>query len=58
MLWPWMLLLVAVYCLVQVVRDYRAGNYIMAVAGAICFALLAFVPIQSNVIKVDILASR
>lgn len=54
MVWPAILLLVAVYCLVQIVRDVRARNYSMAAAGGICLALLVLVPIQSSAVKLDV----
>jgi hypothetical protein len=55
--WPWMLLLVAVYCLVQIIRDYRSGNYLMAVAGGICLVLLVITPIQSYAVKSDVVGN-
>jgi hypothetical protein len=58
MLLPWGLVLVAVYCLVQMVRDYRSGNYLMVIAGAICLALLALMPIQSHAVKLNVSTSR
>jgi hypothetical protein len=58
MLWLWGLLLVAGYCLVQIVRDCRAGNYLMAVAGVICLALLVLTPIQPHAVKLDISTGR
>lgn len=54
MLWPWLLLLVAVYCVVQIVRDYRAKNYTMAIVGIFCLILLLFTPLQSHAVKLDI----
>jgi hypothetical protein len=53
---PWgaAILLVAIYCAVQAVRDYRRGNHLLAAAGAACAIALLFVPIQGNAIKVDI----
>lgn len=53
-LWPWALLVVAIYCLIQIVRDCRARSYLMAGAGGICLLLLALTPIQSRVIKMDV----
>ena len=54
MTWAWALLLVAIYCGVQAVRDFRRGSYAMAVAGAACALLLLLIPIQSHAIKLDI----
>ena len=53
-LWPWALVLVAAYCLVQIIRDCRAGHYLWAVAGVICLAVLLITPIQSRALKLDL----
>ena len=57
---PWMaaVLLIAIYCAVQAVRDYRRGAYLLAAAGAACAILLLLVPIEGNAIKVDIVGPR
>jgi len=55
MLWSVILLVVAVYCLVQIVRDFRARNYPMAVFGCICLGLLLLMPIQADAFKLDLL---
>ena len=54
MLWPWALLVVAAYCLVQIVRDCRARSYVMAGVGGICLVLLALTPIQTRAVKLDV----
>ena len=54
-LWPWVILALSVYCIVQVVRDLRTGSYIMAVAGVICIALLLLTPIPSRAVKYDVI---
>jgi hypothetical protein len=48
------LLLVAIYCVVQAVRDYRRGAYVMAAAGAACALLLLLLPIKSHAVKIDL----
>ncbi len=48
------LFLVAVYCVVQTVRDYRRGAYVMAAAGAACALLLVLLPIESHAVKIDL----
>lgn len=53
-IWLWMPLVVAVYCAVQTVRDFRKGSYAMAAAGAACVLLLLLVPIESQAIKLDL----
>ena len=52
--WGGALLLVAVYCLVQAVRDVRAKHYAMAALGFLCAALLLLMPIRSQVVKLDL----
>jgi hypothetical protein len=49
------LLLVAIYCLAQAVRDYRRGAYIMAALGLACAVLLCLIPIETRAVKYDIL---
>lgn len=58
MLWPWALLLVAGYCIVQMMRDCRRGYYLMAIVGAICLAVILFVPIQPHAVKLDVPMGR
>jgi len=48
------LLLVAIYCVVQAVRDFRRGAYVMAAAGAACALLLLLLPIESRAVKIDL----
>lgn len=52
----WMvgLFLVAIYCAVQAVRDFRRGAYAMAAAGAACALLLLLMPIESQAVKFDL----
>lgn len=57
MLSPWLLLLVAVYCGVQTIRDFRARNYLMAALGCLCVAAILFMPMQSRAVKFDLPAS-
>jgi hypothetical protein len=57
-LWPWTLALVAIYCLVQVARDWRAGNYRMVVAGIFCLLFLALTPIPTIAYKLDLSAGK
>ena len=52
--WAVALLLVAVYCLVQAVRDVRGRHYAMAAFGFLCAALLLLMPIRSQVVKLDL----
>jgi hypothetical protein len=56
--WPWLLLLVAVYCAVQIVRDFRKRAYWMAALGLLCLALLLLTPIPGNVVKLDLPITR
>jgi hypothetical protein len=49
-----LIFLLVMYCVVQAVRDYRRGAYLMAAAGVACALLLLLIPIESQVIKVDI----
>ena len=53
-LWSLGLLAVAIYCISQAIRDYRRGNYAMAVAGAAGAALVLLMPIQTHAVKVDL----
>ncbi len=52
----WLLtpVLVGIYCVIQAVRDYRRGNHVLAAIGAACVVLLLTLPIESNVIKLDL----
>lgn len=49
-----LIVLIAIYCAVQAVREYRRGAYLMAAAGAACALLLLLLPIQSHAVKVDL----
>ena len=55
--WPWLMLVVAIYCLAQSIRDFRRRSYVMAVAGLVLAALLLLVPIETQAIKFDVIAS-
>ena len=48
------LLLVAAYCAVQAIRDFRRRNYVLAVAGLACLLLLLLTPIQTHAVKFDL----
>lgn len=52
--WAGALLLVAVYCFVQAVRDLRGKHFAMAAFGFLCAALLLLVPIGSHAVKLDL----
>ena len=52
--WAGALLLVAVYCLVQAIRDIRSKHYAMAALGFLCAALLLLMPIRSEAVKLDL----
>jgi hypothetical protein len=52
--WTAALLLIAVYCLVQAIRDIRGKHYAMAALGFLCAALLLLMPIRSQVVKLDL----
>lgn len=54
--WPWLMLLVAIYCLAQSIRDFRRRSYAMAVAGLTLAGLLLLVPIETQAIKFDLIA--
>ena len=52
--WAGALLLVAIYCLVQAIRDIRGKYYTMAGLGLVCAALLLLMPIRSQAVKLDL----
>jgi hypothetical protein len=52
--WVLIPLFVGVYCLIQAVHDFRRRNYFLAMLGGVCVVLLWLVPIESNVIKLDL----
>lgn len=52
--WPWLFFLAIAYCVVQTVRDVRARRYGLAAFGALCVAILAFIPVEANKMKVDV----
>jgi hypothetical protein len=54
MIWMLLMLLVAAYCIVQIVRDYRRGDHVMAVAGLACVLLLLLTPIKTHAVKLDL----
>ncbi len=54
MTWTLLMLLVAAYCIVQIVRDYRRGDYVMAAAGLACVLLLLLTPVQGHAVKLDL----
>ena len=54
MTWMLLMILVAVYCVVQIVRDYRRRDYVMAVAGLACVLLLLLTPIHTHAVKLDL----
>ncbi|CUS44480.1 hypothetical protein MGWOODY_Smn2568 [hydrothermal vent metagenome] len=57
-LWIYWTLAVAVYCVLQAVRDFRRGDRAMAAAGAafaICATLLMLMPIKTHAVKVDLI---
>jgi len=54
--WPWLMLLVALYCLAQAIRDFRRRSYAMAVAGLALGTLLLSIPIGTQAIKFDLIA--
>lgn len=53
-IWPWIELLVGLYCLAQAVRDFRRHAYAWAVLGLLCAAALPLTPIQTHAVKLDI----
>jgi hypothetical protein len=50
----WLFLLVAVYCGVQAVRDFRSRSYVMGAIGAACLLALVLSPLPSRAIKLDL----
>ena len=52
--WALALLLVAIYCLVQAIRDLRGKHYAMAGLGFLCAALLLLMPIKTHAVKLDL----
>ena len=48
------LLAILAYCVIQIVRDLRRRNYGMAALGLACTAALAFAPIQTHAVKIDL----
>ncbi|WP_420144076.1 hypothetical protein [Sphingobium sp.] len=57
-LWFIALLGVALYCIVQAVRDIRAKNYIWSVIAAIAGVLILAMPVQTTAVKIDLPRSR
>jgi hypothetical protein len=53
-LWTFMALLVAAYCLARSVADWRAGRKRWALAGLAAFATILLTPIQTHAVKVDL----
>ena len=55
--WEIVFLAVSIYCIVQAVRDFRRRDYALALAGAVCAALLLLLPIKTQAVKLDLPAS-
>jgi len=55
-IWAFALLLVAVYCIWQSVRDFRRGERAMGLLGAVCAGLILLMPIKTHAVKVDLIA--
>jgi hypothetical protein len=49
------LALVAIYCLVQVVRDFRKRTYLMAGAGIFCLVMILASPVKTHAVRTDLI---
>lgn len=58
--WFWMAALgaVAIYCVVQAVRDFRAKRFAWAAAAAVSAALLLMMPVQTHAVKIELPINR
>lgn len=57
-LWFMALLAVALFCIIQAVRDIRAKNYVWGFAAAIAGALILAMPVQTTAVKIDLPVAR
>lgn len=57
-MWFMALLGVALFCIVQAVRDIRAKNYAWGIAAAIAGAVILAMPVQTTAVKIDLPAAR
>ncbi|KQO50962.1 hypothetical protein ASF14_08685 [Sphingomonas sp. Leaf257] len=53
-LWTFAMLGACVFCLVRGVLDCRRGHYVWGVLGIASGLILAFMPIQTHAVKVDL----
>ncbi len=53
-IWPFLLLLVAIYCLARAVSDIRQKNYVWAAFGLLSAAAIFLLPMENHTIKVDL----
>jgi uncharacterized membrane protein YjjB (DUF3815 family) len=53
-IWPFLLLLVAIYCIARAVFDVRQKKYVWAAFGLLSAAAIFLMPMKSHAIKVDL----
>jgi hypothetical protein len=52
--WDYAIVAVAIYCIVQAVRDIRSKRYLWAIAAAVAAALLLSMPVRTHSVVVDL----
>ncbi|WEJ98413.1 MAG: hypothetical protein P0Y59_15855 [Candidatus Sphingomonas phytovorans] len=53
-IWFLAMLVIAVYCICQAVRDFRRGERAMGLFGAVCAGFILFMPIKTHAVKIDL----
>jgi multisubunit Na+/H+ antiporter MnhG subunit len=45
---------ISIYCVVQIVRDFRRRNYILAGLGLACLVVFLTAPIETHAVRYDV----
>ena len=53
-LWAFAAVAACLYCVVRGIMDCRRGNYVWGLFGIASGLILAFIPIQTHAVKVDL----
>lgn len=52
--WAVALLAIAIYCVAQAIRDFRARHYVWAAAAALSALVIFCTPIKTRAVKIDL----
>jgi hypothetical protein len=54
MIWFFGMLVVAIYCICQAVRDFRRGERAMGLVGVVCAAFILLMPVQNQPVSITL----